>query len=348
MPVIRKKLAPSDVYPDDIRYDSLTDEVQSFVNGEWVDNPLVDPRLMTTLPPRITADSSCDAGESVKEALKAKIDDILVAIDNAATLFTIAGIILSVFTLGTYAIFVSVALGIGDQMLTAGTAALTAALTEGVYDQLVCILNCNMDAQGRVNEGDLGQIQAQVNDEIGGLGATIINAMLALAGEGGINNLASLGTATGDCDECECSCGFTTSEAVGNWDLWTLLEENLVPADFPNGLTLNFFPVDTHPAPSGTTGAYWTPHNYSGAIGMMHEFAEPCFVTSLAVSTLGSETQVARMAAGYRVGSTWTLIDNVVRATWGSGETFAVNEEVDAIGFQYVNGGGQVVAIVID
>jgi len=347
MPIIRKELYSSEVYPDNVRYNSTTDAVESFVNGDWVENPLVDPRLMTTLPPRITADSSCDAGESVKDALKAKIDDILIAIDNAATAFTIAGIILSVFTLGAYAIFVSLALGIGDQMLTAGTAALTAALTEGVYDKLVCILNCNMDVQGRVNEGDLPQIQAQVTDQIGGLGATIINAMLALAGEGGINNLASLGTATGDCDECDCVCGFTTNSGVGNWDLWALLEENLDTVNMA-APSLIFYPVDGIPAPSGTTGAYWTGNTYSGSIGMMHEFSEPCFITNLAVSTSGSETQVGRMAAGYRVGSTWTVIGNVVRASWGSGETFAVNEEVDAIGFQYVNGSGQVVAIVID
>jgi len=204
MPIIRKKLAPGEVYPVDLRYDLDTDTVQRNINGTWTDSPESDPRTQTTLPPHMTSDPACDAAESVKVALKGQIDGVLDAIDAASTLFTIAGIILSIFTFGAYALFIDLALGIGDQMLGFGTEAINAALTDPVYDTLKCILRCHMNSSGRLNPGELPVVESEVTDQIGGIGATILNAMLSLAGEGGINNLASLGTATGDCSDCGC------------------------------------------------------------------------------------------------------------------------------------------------
>lgn len=220
MPIIRKQLKPSDVYPDDIRYDEDTDTVQRFINGDWVDSPESDPRTQTTLPPRLTADPACDAAESVKDAIKSQVDGVLEAIDNASTLFTIAGIILSIFTFGVYAIFVGLALSIGDSMVGYGSSAIEAALTESAYEIFRCILFCHMDTSGRLDEGSLPTVMADVTSQIGGIGAVILNSMLALAGEGGVNNLASIGTSTGDCSECGClwcyTFDFTLSEQGWN------------------------------------------------------------------------------------------------------------------------------------
>lgn len=205
MPVIRKQLKSSQVYPDDIRYNAGSDTVQRNINGTWTDSPESDPRTQTMFPPRLTADPACDAAQSVGDALKGQIDSILDAIDAASTVFTIASIILSIFTFGVYAIFITLAIGIGDTMLTAGTAAISAALTAPVYHTFVCILRCHMNGSGRLNPGELTIVMSEVTAQIGGLGAEILNAMLSLAGEGGVNNLASLGTATGDCSDCGCA-----------------------------------------------------------------------------------------------------------------------------------------------
>lgn len=204
MPIIRKKLAPSDVYPDDLRYNEATDTVQTNVNGEWKDSPENDPRHQTTIPPRITADTACDAAQSIVGALKGQIAGVTDAIDNASTLFTIAGIILSIFTFGTFGVFISLALAAADAMVGYGSAAIEAALTEPVWEQLRCILYCAMDSNGRLAASDLAEVQAQVSSDIGGLAATIINQMLSLAGEGGVNNLGAVGEATGDCSSCAC------------------------------------------------------------------------------------------------------------------------------------------------
>jgi hypothetical protein len=221
MPLIRKQLKPSDVYPDTIRYNEGTDTVQSLIDGVWTDNPAADPRTQTTLPPRITSNSRCDAAASVSDALKGQIDQTILAIDNAATAFTIAGIILSLLSFGVFAIFISIALTIADAMIGIGGTALAAALTPTVYEQFTCILYCHMTGEGRLQPEGLEGIQVDVTDQIGGVAATVLNSMLALAGEGGINNLASLGTSTGDCsgcDECGCAQGCTTDPFVFQWD----------------------------------------------------------------------------------------------------------------------------------
>lgn len=206
MPIIRRKLDPNTVYPEDIQYDPETEKVQRKINGDWVDSPESDPRHQTTLPPRITANTACDAAQSVVDALKGQIDSILEAIDNSGTAFTIAGIILSLFTFGVFAIFVSIALTIANAMLDAGTTALSAALTDPVYHTLACILSCHMDENGRLTADGLAGVESDVSDQIGGLAAVILNSMLSLAGEGGVNNIASLGASTGDCSDCNCAC----------------------------------------------------------------------------------------------------------------------------------------------
>lgn len=207
MPIVRRKLDAATVYPTDIRYNPDTDQVQSLVNGSWVDNPDADPRTQTTFPARITSDPACDAARSVADALKAQIDQTIEAVNNAKTAFTIAGLILGLFTFGVFDIFVAIALGIANAMIDAGGTALAAALSPATYDTLTNILFCAFDSSGRLKSGGLAQAESDVSDQIGGLGATILNAMLQLAGTGGVNNLAALGTSTGDCSGADCGCG---------------------------------------------------------------------------------------------------------------------------------------------
>lgn len=205
MPIIRKKLDANSVYPSDLRYDEGTDTVQRKVGDEWKNSPESDPRHQTTIPPHVTDDTACDAAQSVVDALKGQVAGVNDAIDNSSTLFTIAGIILSIFTFGTFGVFISLALATADAMVGYGSAAIEAALTEPVWEQLRCILYCAMDGNGRLNESGLAEVEAQVSSEIGGLAATIINQMLSLAGEGGINNLGGLGTSdSADCSGCGC------------------------------------------------------------------------------------------------------------------------------------------------
>lgn len=204
MPLIRKQLKPSDVYPDNIRYNTTTGTVQTRINDEWVDSPEADPRDQTVFPPRVTSDPNCDAAESIKDAFRGQIDGVLTAIDNSQTVFTIAGIILSFLAFGPFGIFISLALLLAHVMLDAGTISIEAVMTEATYDTFVCILYCHMETNGRLEEGSLGAIDSELDDQVGGLGAVILKAMAGLAGEGGMNNLASLGSSTGDCSDCDC------------------------------------------------------------------------------------------------------------------------------------------------
>lgn len=204
MPIVRKQLKPSDVYPDDIRYNPSGDKVEVLIDGEWVDAPQSDPRKQTTLPPRATADPACDGAQSIADALENQISQIITGIDNSLTLFQIAGLILGLFSFGVFAIFINIALAIADFMFGLGSTAIQAALPPTAYEQLACILYCHMDANGRIIPGHLPLIYQELVDAIGATGGQVLIEMLSLAGEGGLNNLAASGTSTGDCSECPC------------------------------------------------------------------------------------------------------------------------------------------------
>ncbi len=222
MPVIRKRLFPDEVYPSDIRYDEDTGQVQSNINGTWTDNPAADPRNNTLFPARITADTDCDAAESIKDAFKGQIDKILTLISESNTAFTIAGAILALFEFGPWGVLIVIALAIAHVMLDAGATALTDALTTTVYHTFVCILLCRMEpGTGRLKVGSIPDIDTDLDDQVGGLGATILKAMVGLAGEAGMNNLAAIGTSTGDCSDCDCRppCASTFTVIVDGTDV---------------------------------------------------------------------------------------------------------------------------------
>lgn len=224
MPIVRRKLDENTVYPTNIRYNPDTDHVQSLVNGDWVDNPAADPRNQTTYPPRITGDSKCDAAQSVTDAIKNQIDSTITAVGNASTAVTIAGLILGLFTFGLFEIFISIALTLAHGMIDAGESALNAALDEDAYDLLKCILYCHFNSSGRLEDGGLAGVIGDINDQIGGLGAVVLSSLVALAGEGGINNLASLGTSTGDCSTCSCAVPCSNAD---NWSYGTVLSTTI-------------------------------------------------------------------------------------------------------------------------
>lgn len=212
MPIIRKQLLPDDVFPSDLRYNEATGTVQSLINGEWVDNPAADPRTQTKFPPRVTLNTRCDAAQSVTDAFHRTVDDTITAVGDGATAVSIAGSILALFEFGPFGIFIAIALAIARAMISAGATALTAAMTSDAYDQFKCVLYCHMDSAGRLRPGDLSLVESEIESAVGGLAAIVFNAMLSLAGEGGVNNLASLGSSTGDCSDCTaCGCD------LANW-----------------------------------------------------------------------------------------------------------------------------------
>lgn len=230
MPIIRKRLQPSDIYPNDIRYNPSGDVVERLIDGVWTPAPESDPRKQTTLPPRDTADPRCDGAQSIADALENQISEILTAIDNAQTLATIAGLILGLLSFGVFAIFINIALAIAGYMLDAGTAAIGGTLTPTAWEQLACILYCHMDNNGRIKTGDLPNIYQDIADQLSLPGSQVLISMLELAGEGGLNSLASLGTSTGDCDECDCNENwcyvFAFSTSDGDWTRETSAGDN--------------------------------------------------------------------------------------------------------------------------
>lgn len=223
MPIIRRRLEPSDVSPPGLRYNQVTGQVETLVNGAWVVSPGSDPRGINLYPPLSTASPRCDAATNAAAAFQGQINEILAAIDHADTLYALAGLILGLFEFGPFAIFISLALALAAYMLGAGVAAIEASLTPAAWSAFKCILYCHMDNSGRLSSGDMGNVQADITDQIGGVGAVILNQMLGISGTGGVNNLGALGTLTGDCSICACAntwCrSFDFTVSAGGWSV---------------------------------------------------------------------------------------------------------------------------------
>jgi hypothetical protein len=85
-----------------------------------------------------------------------------------------------------------------------GGTALAAAFTSDQYDLLKCIFFCAIDSDGRVSVDALAIIEAQITSQLNTTAALITNAILFVQGEVGLSNAGSVGSETGDCDDCVC------------------------------------------------------------------------------------------------------------------------------------------------
>lgn len=225
MMVIRKRLDQTEVTPSNTRWDETCDCVQQTPDngGTWVDSPTQDPRYSSIfqLPARSGSDPRCDSAQQMHDRIKNMLDavitssNILQAINGVVALIAVFMFEFGIIIEGIWA-FVSTIFNIG-------TTTLDAALTEGVYDQLLCILYCEIEGDGTVTQGDFDVIYERVNSEIGGVAAVaIINVLLSI-GNVGLSNAGALGEVTGDCSDCDCGWCFTENLLDSNGGYSTLL-----------------------------------------------------------------------------------------------------------------------------
>jgi len=94
---------------------------------------------------------------------------------------------------------------ITNQIFALVISALRAALTTEVFDQLKCILYCEMEDDASFTEASWGYARSRVLAEITGIAGIFIEHILFLIGAVGMTNLARSGAvAEGDCTDCEC------------------------------------------------------------------------------------------------------------------------------------------------
>jgi len=222
------------IFPSGVRWDADCDCVEvEGAGGVWTPNPLADPRHGGgyLIPPLDTDDPRCDAAQNMTTVVKSFVDGLesdADALVNAAEI--LGGLAVLVWGFG---MLVDLVLLVAEVLVSIGVALVKAAFTDDVYASLKCIFYCRIDSEGQVSVAALALITTDINDNIGGIPATVMGYVLnSLMGEVGLSNAGALGDETGDCSDCECSwCvaydftlsdgGFTTllGQARGVWNV---------------------------------------------------------------------------------------------------------------------------------
>lgn len=185
-------------------YNPETDEIEVLVDGVWTPiDPAADPRRISTLPPRETADPRCDAAEN----LTAGIETWIEANINAFTLGASAASLTSIFFLsfpflGIFGKIIGIVEGLIAALFTAGSSGVEAAFTEEAYDSMKCYFFDAMDADGRMTQATLQEVEDRLFDAPGGTVYNVMRYLFATIGEGGLNDMAATGTLEGACDDC--------------------------------------------------------------------------------------------------------------------------------------------------
>jgi len=182
----------------------------SIDGGEtWTPSPENDTRYNSTqYPPIPGADGNskkCAAAEGMVILLKEGLTDNLT---DDMSRYTLDELINDWVTtiIQTSNPFDTLMRIIANQIFALVISALRAALTTEAYDQLKCILYCEMSENASFTEGSWETVRARVLDEITGIAGIFIEHILFLIGALGMTNLARSGAATeGDCGDCLCT-----------------------------------------------------------------------------------------------------------------------------------------------
>lgn len=204
--LVRDELNPNDVSPTNRRYNPIDDTVEILnPDDTWTVNDGADPRISPAFQyaPVVADDPACQAAANMTRYLNDLIDEVLLVIaecnDAAGLLTVLVGLLLE---LGPFGILIDLILALAFILFSAGATAISAAFTNDVYDQLTCIFFANVEPDGTVTSAGLTAIQAAIDADIGGLVATVLDAMLFLMGNVGLTNAGVVGDAPADCSGC--------------------------------------------------------------------------------------------------------------------------------------------------
>lgn len=194
-----------------IRHNTGTDMIQTSYDGgvTWVDTPSADPRHNTLLPPLGTADPRCDNAATMLLLLQTLVQQLLDGVQQGRDALLMVSAMLAVMTiLGFFGVFVVVIEALVAAALAAGFSALSAAFTSTEWDDLLCILYCNLQGDGTLTGLGLANVVSDVNANLPTLTAAILGYYFNSLGEAGLNDArAVVGVQTGVCTACT-GCGW--------------------------------------------------------------------------------------------------------------------------------------------
>lgn len=222
MMVVRKRLSSTEISNPDFRIED--DVVQQTGDGgvTWVDSPANDVRHAPAwrLPPVVADDQKCQAAANMTRFLVLWFEELLPILSAAGSGWALLSTLILLFVvLGPFALVV-IMLDVAATLLGIGATAIGAAFTTEVFDQLTCIFYCNIGEDGQVSAEQLASINSDVDDQIGGIAATVLHLIFALVGEVGVSNWGARGDAPADCSGCDCGWVYCWLDGDGLAD-WT-------------------------------------------------------------------------------------------------------------------------------
>jgi len=181
---------------------------QSSLDGgtTWFDDPENDPRNNATYFPPLEgedgAEKRCEGASNAQEFLKQNlIDELASGLAYAEIYSTIIGIIAILGITG-----IGVIIGVVTAAIfVAGVIVVQAAFTSEVWEDLKCILYCNISDDASYTEVQWIQVKNQITLTFTGVVQFILYNWVNALGFVGLTNSARSNMALGaDCSECEC------------------------------------------------------------------------------------------------------------------------------------------------
>lgn len=125
-----------------------------------------------------------------------------------AVALAVVSVFLELATLGTAtALIIPIILAVAKLVYEMDNATFANYWTTDVYDSITCAFYCNMLPSGSIPEENFFSVITQiVLTTTGGTQQKALINMLLARGIVGMNNMASIGTGTADCSDCDCTC----------------------------------------------------------------------------------------------------------------------------------------------
>lgn len=177
--------------------------------GTWVDAPEYDTRNYSPIFPPIAGDDGDDkkclaaagAAQLIKEQVGSQITDDM-------TRYTLGDLIsdwVAVWLESTDLLKMLLTV-ITNQIFALVLSALVPALTDEVYEQLQCVLYCNMADDGSFNTAQWEEAREDTQEQISGIAGLFLQHLIYVLGPVGLTNVSRAGGVSGevDCSECDC------------------------------------------------------------------------------------------------------------------------------------------------
>jgi hypothetical protein len=199
--IIRKKLEPSELWPTDFRYDVATDTFQRTFDGGDTWQAANDIRHDATARRPVGSQPRCDSATRIVGEFKDLLNTFYQATTAAEFAASALGLALLIFFPPVGFLF-DLAVGVFEALIALGYANIQAAFTDTVWDQLTCIVLCDISPDGSVSEAQVNKILGDASAQISSLVGNVLTECVQMFGEVGLSNAAVERSEVGDCDEC--------------------------------------------------------------------------------------------------------------------------------------------------